>query len=155
MAKALLTLQSQQFALLKSRGKIDGQEHYTLTEFLTDLLAKQGGNERIKTFPLPRQYGLFSGLFVWLFITGLPMDIIKELANKTALIGIWLTIPFSMLISWVFYSMEMVGDSSQKPFENATNDVPLIAICRNIEIDLKEMQDESDLPAKLQPVHIY
>ncbi|SFD84091.1 bestrophin family protein [Spirosoma endophyticum] len=81
------------------------------------------------------------------------MDIIKELANKTALIGIWLTIPFSMLISWVFYSMEMVGDSSQKPFENATNDVPLIAICRNIEIDLKEMQDESDLPAKLQPVH--
>ncbi|SFD84066.1 bestrophin family protein [Spirosoma endophyticum] len=70
VANALLTLQSQQFAHLKSRGEIVGQEHYTLTEFLTDLLAKQGGNERIKTFPLPRQYGLFSGLFVWLFYYG-------------------------------------------------------------------------------------
>jgi len=31
------------------------------------------------------------------------------------------------------------------------NDTPISTICRNIEIDIKEMLGEKELPAKLQP----
>ncbi len=49
--------------------------------------------------------------------------------------------------------MEQVGDASENPFENALNDIPLSAMCRNIEIDLRELLGESSLPEKLQPVN--
>jgi putative membrane protein len=32
--------------------------------------------------------------------------------------------------------MELVGDYSENPFEGLFNDVPMLSICRNIEIDL-------------------
>ena len=63
----------------------------------------------------------------------------------------FLTIPFSMLISWIFTTMEIVGDTSEDPFENFINDVPMTALCRTIEIDLREMLEETDLPPKVMP----
>ena len=64
----------------------------------------------------------------------------------------WLMIPFYIIISWIFLTMEQVGDSSEDPFENFINDVPMNAICRTIEIDLLQMLGETDLPEKVQPV---
>lgn len=66
---------------------------------------------------------------------------------------IWLTVPFCVLISWIFITMELVGDNSEDPFENFVNDVPMTALCRTIEIDLREMLGETDLPPKIQPVN--
>jgi putative membrane protein len=66
--------------------------------------------------------------------------------------AVWLTIPFSVLISWVFFSMESIGDASENPFENAINDIPMTAICRNIEIDLRQILGETNLPERIQPV---
>jgi len=65
--------------------------------------------------------------------------------------SIWLTVPFCVLISWVFITMEIVGDNSEDPFENFINDVPMTAFCRTIEIDLREMLGETDLPPKIKP----
>ena len=65
---------------------------------------------------------------------------------------VWLTIPMSVLISWIFYVMEVVGDRSENPFENGVNDIPMTAICRTIEIDLREMLGEKDIPGKIYPV---
>ena len=48
--------------------------------------------------------------------------------------------------------METVGDSSEDPFENFINDVPMTALCKTIEIDLREMLDETDLPDGIKPV---
>lgn len=61
----------------------------------------------------------------------------------------WLTVPFSVLISWIFVTMEIVGDSSEDPFEGFINDVPMTALCRTIEIDLREMLGETALPDKV------
>ena len=47
--------------------------------------------------------------------------------------------------------MEAVGDSSEDPFENFINDVPMTALCRTIEIDLRQMMSESDVPPPLKP----
>jgi putative membrane protein len=56
------------------------------------------------------------------------------------------------VIAWVFNTMEVVGDTSENPFENAINDIPMTAICRTIEIDLREMLEETAIPPALTPV---
>ncbi len=88
-------------------------------------------------------------MFVKIFVVLLPFSLLNEL--KTAGVNLWLTVPFSVLISWVFFTMERVGDTSENPFENALNDVPMSSICRGIEIDLKSMLGEKDLPPSLEP----
>lgn len=44
--------------------------------------------------------------------------------------------------SWVFFTMEGVGDASEDPFERSMNDVPMNALCRTIERDLRQMLGE-------------
>jgi len=64
---------------------------------------------------------------------------------------VWLSIPFSALSTWVFTTMEKIGESTESPFEGSANDVPITAISRTIEIDLKEMFGETNIPAALKP----
>lgn len=65
---------------------------------------------------------------------------------------IWLSIPFSVVGSWVFWMMEIIGDYSENPFEGLYNDVPISSMANGIEIDIRQMLDETDLPAPMQPI---
>jgi len=64
---------------------------------------------------------------------------------------VWFNIPFSTLVMWVFFSIEKVGEVSENPFEGNPNDTPITALSRTIEIDLREMLDESDIPEPILP----
>ncbi len=81
-----------------------------------------------------------------------PFGLLQEFA-KLGDQYVWLTIPFSVMVSWVFNSMERVGESTENPFEGSPNDVPITAMTRTIEIDLREMLDETEVPPALQPVN--
>ena len=61
-------------------------------------------------------------------------------------------VPFTVLISWIFFTMEKVSDSVEDPFEGGVNDVPISALCRMIEIELKQMLGSDDVPAPLEPI---
>ena len=52
----------------------------------------------------------------------------------------------SALLIWVYFLMEKIGDYSENPFEGSYNDVPITTIARGIEIDLREMISDSDIP---------
>ncbi|MEL6110653.1 MAG: bestrophin family ion channel [Planctomycetota bacterium] len=135
-------------------------EHKLLTEFrliaLTDLVTEmytlQGKCERIKNTPFPRQYAYFSLVFTYIFVFLLPFGILRELGSSENSL-IWLTVPLSAVISWIFYTMESVGDASEDPFENFVTDVPMTALCRTIEIDLRQMLGETEVPKPLTPVN--
>ncbi|MFT6129941.1 MAG: putative membrane protein [Neolewinella sp.] len=124
--------------------------HFQFIKILEEFYNLQGKCERIKNTPYPRQYAYFSKVFVWVFVLLLPFGLIGEF-SKLGTSMMFLTIPFSMLISWIFTTMEIVGDTSEDPFENFINDVPMTALCRTIEIDLREMLEETDLPPKVMP----
>jgi ion channel-forming bestrophin family protein len=66
---------------------------------------------------------------------------------------VWLAIPFSVIVGWIFVVLEAVGQASENPFEGSANDVPITALSRTIEIDLREMLGERDLPPPLTPVN--
>ena len=63
----------------------------------------------------------------------------------------WLCPAMTGLVIWCFFLMEKIGDYSENPFEGTYNDVPITAIARGIEIDLREMIDDADIPPALPP----
>jgi len=86
----------------------------------------------------------------------LPLGFIGEFSKLIEKYGshiIWLTVPFSVLIGWVFLVLEQIGESTENPFEGGANDVPITQISKNIEIDLREMLGEKELPQPHNPVN--
>jgi len=108
----------------------------------------QGACERIKNTPLLRQYHFFTKLFLLVFMGILPFSLIADF-NKMGAPA--LMIPMSVLLAFVFGVMGKVGEVNEDPFENRITDIPMTSMCNTIERDLKEMLDETDLPAKLLP----
>lgn len=151
-ATQLIGLQSGQLQNLLGKGHIEDFRHIELMELLGELYNQQGVCERIKNFPYPRQYATLNLYFVRLFIILVPFGMLQEF-EKLGENFVWLTVPFSALVSWVFTTMEKIGESSENPFEGSANDIPITAMSRTIEIDLREMQDETDLPPAMQPVN--
>ncbi|MBK9758315.1 MAG: multidrug transporter [Nannocystis sp.] len=151
-ATQLIALQSRMLAGLARAGRISEVRHVELERTLALLLEHQGKCERIKNFPYPRQFSTLNLLFVWLFILLVPFGLLPEF-HKLGPGLVWLTIPAGVIVAWVFHTMDKIGESSENPFEGSPNDVPITAMSRTIEIDLREMLGERELPAALQPVN--
>ena len=148
-ATQIIDQQSQDLLTLRKKDLIDDFRHMELQQILNDFYDHQGKCERIKKFPLPRQYGSMSFVFVGIFIFLLPFGMVSEFA-KLGAFGVWLSVPFTVLIGWVYLMMELVGDYSENPFEGLGNDIPMLSLCRTIEIDLLEMLEEDEIPAAIE-----
>jgi putative membrane protein len=149
-ATQLIALQSKHMKELRAKGKIEQYEYVELERRLADLYDHQGKCERIKNFPYPRQFASINLFFVWLLVLMLPFGMLNEF-QKLGEHFVWLTIPFTVIVSWVFTSMEKVGEATENPFEGGANDIPMAALCRTIEIDLRDILDESPLPDPITP----
>jgi putative membrane protein len=123
-----------------------------MMDLVTEMYTLQGKCERIKNTPFPRQYAYFATVFTWIFVVLLPFGIVGELSSRGDLM-IWLSVPMSVVLSWIFVTMDTVGDTSEDPFENFINDVPMTTLSRTIEIDLRQMLGEKDAPEPIQPVN--
>ncbi len=165
---ASLNLQSKYIGELKAEGLIDSFRHMEFKNIIGEFFTLQGKAERIKNFPYPRQFATLNTYFVWIFIFLMPYGLMHEfdimgqsLLNSGVpnqayeLIAsnfVWLTAPFSIIISWIFFTLERVGDTSENPFEGMGNDVPITTISRAIEIDIREMiGNDKNLIPKAHP----
>lgn len=153
-ATQIIALQSKHLKQLKDKGKVSEFDFIELERMLTTLYDHQGRSERIKNFPYPRQFATVNQMFIRLFIGILPFGILQEFGKLTKDVGegfIWATVPCSIIVGWVFHVMERIGEATENPFEGSANDVPISNISRTIEIDLREMLDEKDIPPPLLP----
>jgi ion channel-forming bestrophin family protein len=107
----------------------------TLKKFYDD----QGKSERIKNTIFPYYYNYFTRFFLQLFTLCLPFALVGLLGN-------YLMIPVSVLISFAFTILNKTGEITETPFEGRAADTPLSAICRTIEIDLLQMIGEENIP---------
>lgn len=148
-ATQIINEQSRNLTSLRETGLIDDFRHMNMENLLKEFYELQGKNERIKKFPLPRQYANISRYFVGIFVLLLPFSMIPELITVGTW-GIWLATPIAALIGWVYVMMEIVGDYSENPFQGMGNDIPMLSLCRTIEIDLREMLGETELPPAIQ-----
>ncbi len=162
---ALLYLQSHHLRALKEKGVVWEFSFLQLEGVLEELFTLQGKSERIKNFPYPRHYATLNHLFMWIFVLLLPLALVPQfaeigviLAETKPFIGdlfVWFSIPFYVIVAWIFHTMERIGRTGENPFEGTANDVPISTISRGIEIDLRQNlgEDLSEIPVQFPVSH--
>ena len=122
-----------------------------LTSALDELARVQGALKRIKNYPYARNFYSIAVILVTIFVAMVPFGLFPYAQDlgKPAGVGhwtVWLNVPFSAIVGWVFVSLEKVGENSSNPFEGGANDVPISFIARRIEIEMRIMLgEETDL----------
>jgi putative membrane protein len=126
------------------RGWIDSMRWVNLDSTLSTLMDCQGASERIKSTPMPRLYDIFIRLFIGLYCILLPLGMVASLGLMTP-IG-------STLVGTIFLALDQIGRDLEMPFENLQHDISLSAISRTVEINLKQMTGDEEIPVPLAPV---
>jgi ion channel-forming bestrophin family protein len=152
IATQIIATQARELQHLHDLGYFDSFRHIEFHRLITTFYDDQGRSERIKNFPFPRQYASVALWNTMVFAALLPWGLLNVFAGMENSWRIWLTIPFNALITWVFFLMEKIGDYSENPFEGTYNDVPITSISRAIEIDLREMLGETEVPKPIAAV---
>ncbi len=100
--------------------------------------------ERIEQTPIPFSYTLLLHRTAHLYCLLLPFGLVDSIGFMT---------PFVVgIVSYTFFGLDALGDELEEPFGLLPNDLPLAAICRTIEINLREALGETDLPEPMAPI---
>jgi len=149
-AAQLLNNQAKRLIELREQHYIEDFRLFELQNHINKLLEHQGKNERIKNFPYPLQYSFMLKISLRIFSFLLPFALVGEMIQLGEHF-IWLTIPFSTIINWIFYFSERNSDYSENPFEGLVFDVPITSITRSIEIDVLQAIGIKDVPEPILP----
>lgn len=152
VATQILKAQAEDIQQLRERGYMDDFHHIELHRTIGLFFDDQGRSERIKSFPFPRQYASAALWQSVIFAALIPFGMINIFSASGNCIR-FMMIPLSGLMIWAFFLMEKIGDYSENPFEGSYNDIPTTTISRTIEIDLRQMIDDQDIPAPLKSEH--
>lgn len=140
----LLLNQEIDIKSLVSIGELDDFDFRAIDTTLKELTDSMGKCERIKNTVFPTQYSLFTLIFINIFLFLLPLGMVDSLG--------YFAIPIHIAIGFTFGMIQSIAEAMQDPFENKPNDIPIYAICRNIERNLLEMIGSDSLPKPLNAV---
>lgn len=135
---AALTGVGRQCAELLRDGLIDPIRYSVLELRLTEMSHVLAGCERIKTTPLPFAYALLLHRTAHAFCLMLPFALAPALG--------WWTLAVSLLVAYTFFGLDALGDELEDPFGDDPNDLPLDAMSRMLERELRHAQGWTDLP---------
>jgi putative membrane protein len=145
VATQIMKSQSIRLQELKDQNYFDDFRHMEFHNIITNFYAGQGKAERIKNFPFPRQYASTALWLCVVFCALVPLGMSNVFRDIEGLL--YLCFPFmSALVIWIFFLMEKIGDYSENPFEGTYNDVPITTISTGVEIDLREMINDDNIP---------
>lgn len=140
---AILHAMGRQIAELADSGALHELRFQRLDQTLTDLTNVQGGCERIKNTPLPRQYDYFPEFFIYVYCGLLPLGIVQEL-------GLLTPAPVAV-IGMVFLILNRIGKNLEDPFDTNIYGTPMTALSRTIEINLLQQMGSTDVPSPITP----
>ena len=100
--------------------------------------------ERIHGTPIPFSYTLLLHRTAYLYCWLLPFGLVDAIGDLTPLV--------TALVAYTFFGLDALGDEIEEPFGTSDHDLPLDAICRTIEIDLRTALGDTTLPPPLLPV---
>jgi putative membrane protein len=144
---ALLQLNSLQIAELKNKGKLDIFSQVHINTTLINFTNAMGMTERIKSTVFPVTYRVFLHLMIYLFVITLSISL--------GVINPLFEIPLLLIISCGFFVLEKTATLLQDPFENEPTDTAMTTIATNIEINIKQLLKETDIPKPLKPDSFY
>ena len=144
---AIIQLNTMHVADLKDKGAIDirGQIHINGT--LVNLTNAMGMAERIKSTVFPVTYRLFLHWMIYLFTIVLSLALYD--------VYWYFELPLLLAFSCAFFLLEKAATQLQDPFENNPTDTPMTTIARNIEINIKQLLKETEIPQPVSPQSFY
>ena len=144
---ALLHLHGKDIKALKENNQLDVFSQLQLDNTLTRLCDAQGKSERIKTTVFPVTYRVFLHSIIYLFVITLSISLVD--------IEGFFEIPLLLLISSAFFLLEKSATHMQDPFENKPTDTAVTAIARTIEINIKQLIKNTEIPQPYQSEKYY
>lgn len=146
-ANRILLIMGEWLAIRRREGQLSDILFHSLNNRLNDMSVVLAGCERIANTPVPFAYTLILHRTVYLFCIMLPFALVGDLHYMTPFI--------SVLVSYTFIALDALAEELEEPFGIENNDLPLDAICNAMEIDLLQMNDEPEMPARLLPDRRY
>ncbi len=127
-----------------SEKRIDPCLAASVDSTLSSMTAAAASCERIKSTPIPFSYTLMLHRTAYLYCFLLPFGLVDTIGFMT---------PFVVgIVAYTFFGLDALGDEIEEPFGNAPNDLALDAICRSIEINLRESVGEDHGLVALAPI---
>ena len=140
----LLLCMSKDLQSCIQAGRIDPCLAAVVDDTLSAMAAAAAACERIKGTPIPFSYTLLLHRTAYLYCFLLPFGLVDSIGFMT---------PFVVgIVAYTFFGLDALGDEIEEPFGIEANDLPLDAICRTIEINMRESLGEANLPEPLVPV---
>lgn len=144
---AIVQLNAQNLRHLKESGELDAYTYVELNSTLCSLIDYMGMAERINSTVFPVTYRYYLHLIIYIFVVTLSV----AMENVNALFEI----PLLVVISACFFLIEKSAYHLQDPFRNRPSDTPVTTIARNIEINIRQLLGEKDVPAPIPPESFY
>jgi len=141
---AILLNQARNLRNLRNQNRIDSFQFIRLEETLTRLTDSMGGCERILNTPFPQSYQIWIKYLIYLFIIFLPF----ALVDMPAVGLVFVTVPIAV----GFLIIDRVATYLEDPFVHRVSSTPMLTLSRTIEINIRQMLDEQDLPPMMEPV---
>lgn len=116
---------------LYKQNTLSGEQLIILNEELKSFTDSCGACERIKNTPIPYSYNIFLKKMIFLYIISLPIFFGSEFG--------YTTVPISIIVLYVFASIELIAEEIEDPFGEDDNDLPLDDICNRIKTNLNEI----------------
>jgi putative membrane protein len=143
----LIQRQSARLASLLGTGTSEHILLRHLDESLTQITELQGGMERIKNTAFPDAVLAITRILVWLVALLVAVAFIEP--DQGIYVFEFVAV---LVIVLSFLLVKQLGEDLNDPFEGKPNDTPMSALCRTIEIDLRQQLGETELPPPLEPV---
>jgi putative membrane protein len=125
-------------------GSIDPCIAAAIDATLSSMVSVGIGCERIKNTPIPFSYTLLLHRTAYLYCFLLPFGLVDTIGFMT---------PFVVaIVAYTFFGLDALGDEIEEPFGLLDNDLPLDALCRTIEINLRESVGDPASPPPLAPL---
>ena len=92
-------------------------------------------------------YGQTLNVAIYLFVIFLSLSSLQ--------LNLILQIIILVSISMVFFFLQKMAHQLQDPFNNYPTDTPMTALSRTIEINIRQLLGEKDIPKPIEPNKFY
>lgn len=116
---------------LYKSGALTGDQFRVLDKEMKDFVDIIGACERIKNTPIPYSYAMFIKKFIFIYIITLPFGFVTSFE--------YITIPTTLLITFVLLSVELIAEEIEDPFGRDINDLPTDQLSTRIKENIREI----------------
>jgi putative membrane protein len=144
---AIIQLNAKDLKTLRTENKLETFTHLQLDNTLVRLVDSMGKAERINGTIFPSTYRQFLHFTIYLFVITLSISL-KQ-------VNMIFEIPLLMAIAAAFFLIEKSAYHLQDPFRNRPSDVAVTSVARTIEINIRQLLGEEDVPEPVKPNNFF